>query len=79
MALAGRANTAKACSWPKTDDANVALAYIDKIREPARQEQFKKAFNLMSSGKGPDDRADCTKLRAKIEASAKAARKTLGF
>jgi hypothetical protein len=59
---------AKACGWPQTDDAAVALTYIDKIKEPARQEQFKKAFNLMSSGKGPDE-ANCIKLRSKIEAS----------
>jgi hypothetical protein len=81
LALAGRAGTAEACGWPKNDDAKLTLGYIDNIKEPARQEQFRKGYGLLyqTTKKGPDDSAGCSTLRSKIEASAKAARQTLGF
>jgi len=81
LSLAGRAGTAEGCGWPKNGDARAALAYIANIKEAGRREQFKKEFDEMyqSSRKGPDDRADCSRLRSKIEQSAKAARKTIGF
>ena len=81
LSLAGRAGTAEACGWPKNDDAKLTLAYINNIKEPTRQQEFRKGFERLyqTSKKVPDDRADCSRLRSKIEASAKAARKTLGF
>jgi len=79
LALAGRAGTGEACGWPKTNDAKLAQTYIANIKNPGRQQVFKEGFDLFYPSKGPDDRADCKKLRGKIDDAAKVARKTLGF
>ena len=79
--LAGRAGMAEACGWPKNDGAKLAMGYINNIKEPARREEFRKGYDLLyqETKKGPDDPNGCSTLRSKTEASAKAARRTLGF
>lgn len=81
LSLAGRAGMAEACGWPKNADEKATLAYIEDIKDVGRQHQFREAFTKMhqSSKKGPDTRSDCSKLRPKIEESAKSARATLRF
>ncbi len=78
LALGGRAGMAKACGWPPNDDADVALAYIEGIKDLARKQMFRKGFYSMFSTRGPDDRADCIRLRDSIEQRSRDSRKVLG-
>lgn len=79
LAIAARAGMAQACGWPKTQGPSVAAAYIAKVADAKRRAFNQTAYDDMfaSSQKGPDDRADCKRLRTKIEDGSKRAENAL--
>lgn len=79
LALASRAGMGEACKWPKTSASTVAASYIAATPDESRKAFNLKAYEQMytSASKGPDNPADCKRLRAKIEDSAKQAQRTL--
>lgn len=81
LSVAGRAGMAQACKWPKSNAASVAAAHIANISDPQRQAFTQKAYDGMyaSSLKGPDNPADCKRLRPKIEEKAQHAEKVLAL
>lgn len=72
---------AQSCKWPNSNAASVAVAYIANISDPLRRAFTQKAYEGMyaSSLKGPDNPADCKRLRSKIEENAKQAEKVLAL
>lgn len=79
LSLAGRTSTAAACGWPQTDDAARFAAYLLTVEDPGRREQYRRAFDDRNTRGGPDDRADCIRLRERLEERASAARTVLGI
>jgi len=62
-----RNSSATACRWPQTDDRARFAAYLATVQDQAQREMYRKNFDSANTGNGPDDRADCIKLRAHIE------------
>lgn len=81
LSMAARAGMAQACKWPTSNAASVAAAHIANISDPRRQAFTQKAYDGMyaSSLKGPNDPADCKRLRPKMEEKAKQAQTVLAL
>jgi hypothetical protein len=81
LAIAGRAGTAEACGWPKNDDLKAARAYVARMVKTEERQQLSRYLEQMysSTQKGPDNRADCNRLRGEIEEKAKKAKAALGL
>lgn len=79
LALASRAGMGEACKWPKTTASTVAASYIAGAPDESRKTFNRKAYDQMyaSAVNGPDNPADCKRLRAKIDDSANQAQRTL--
>ncbi len=79
LALGGRTGNAQACGWPETEDFSNFLIYLSTVQDPLRREMYRKGFDAMNSGKGPDHLSDCGKLQTKMEERATVARLALGI
>ncbi|PZR07822.1 MAG: hypothetical protein DI532_23015 [Azospirillum brasilense] len=79
LKVAGRTSTASACGWPPTEDVANFERFLATVADLPRREQYRQAFAQMNTGRGPDDRADCTRLRERLEANARQARDRLGM
>ena len=79
LALGGYISTASSCGWPQTKDEVYFTDYLKKLENSERKNQYKEAFDKMLKGNGPDDRANCTNLRARMEERVKEARQVLGI
>lgn len=77
--IATRTSTANACGWPRTDDAVYFEAFLAKVDNPARRNQYRESFDKLSSGRGPDNLQNCPRLRDRMETAARDARRHLDF
>ena len=76
--LAARDGWTRACGLTDVDGKPVVTEFVSQF-ETTKKEFLMKAYNdiYAISLSGPDDRANCSKLRAHIEADARNSRKIL--
>lgn len=78
--LSLRASRSVGCGWSLYDaDAEGVRSFIQKTSNAEEQEIYQRAYNTFygTGSNRPDNPADCTRLRAQIEAGASNARKVL--
>jgi len=76
--LATRTGWTQGCGLSATDNDAILEKYLRQV-STAKGAELRKAYDQMKqeSATGPDDRADCARLRPRIEAEGKAARELL--
>jgi hypothetical protein len=79
LSIAGRSGMAAACHWPPDDGKAVVAKFLASLKDAKRREQFRQAFDKHHGAvhDGPDDPADCRRLRRRIDDDARHARKVL--
>lgn len=78
--LSLRASRSVGCGWTLYDaDAEGVRSFIQKISNTEERELYQRTYNIFygTGSTRPDNPADCTRLRAQIEADAANARKVL--
>jgi hypothetical protein len=79
LKVASRTSMATSCGWPKTDDVANFERFLATVANVPRREQYRTAFNETNTGRGPDDRSNCIRLRERIETDTRQARDRLNI
>ena len=77
--LGSRTSNVAGCGWPQTDDVANFATFLATVPDLEQRQLYRTTFDDMNSGKGPDDRSNCIKLRERMEENAQLARQTLGI
>ncbi|WP_138918517.1 hypothetical protein [Nitrospirillum viridazoti] len=77
LAVTSRTTLARFCGWGDKGEVAKAKAYISKIRDPARREQFASTLDKDLSEPYGGEASNCVRLRDKIELESENALKFL--
>lgn len=79
LVVAGWVGMAESCGWPPGDGKAAVAKFLTSMTDVDRRQMFKEGYDQLygATRDGPDDEADCQRLRRKIEDRSRRARTVL--